>query len=118
MAKRIEGIHTDLPQMITGKRANNLGDGAWENTGAEGIREAAGTHLARIYIERLLSHMAQWVVIRPLFEVCEREKGYERGGRRRKEWWRKKATEKQLRATLVDSREAKRRRRSGGGMGM
>ena len=40
--------------MIMGKRAKQLGDGTWETPGAEGIQEAVGTQLARIYIERRL----------------------------------------------------------------
>ena len=116
--KRIEGTHMEFLQMITGKRANILGYGTWETPGAEGIRETAGTQLSRIYIEQRKATVAQWVAIRPLFEVGAREKGYEGEGRRRKGWWRQEATEKQLWDTLVDSREAKRRRRSSGEMGM
>ena len=52
IVKRIEGIHTDLLQMITGKRVNQLGDGTWETPGEEVIQEAAGTHSARMYVER------------------------------------------------------------------
>ena len=114
MANRIERTHTELLQMITGKRAKQLVDGTWETPGAEVIREAAGTQLDRIYIERRQANVAQWVALRPLFEVCAREKGYKGGGRRRKAWWRQKETEKQLQSTLADSREAKRGGRSGG----
>ena len=62
--------------------------------------------------------MAQWVVLRPLFEVCERETGFKGGGRRREAWWRQEATEKQLWDTLADSQSAKGRRRIAGEMGM
>ena len=118
MSKRVEGIHTKFLQMITEKRAKILGDGAWETLGAEGIREVAGTHPYMIYIEQRQATVAYWVALRPLFDICARETGYEGGGRRRKAWWRQEATEKHLRATLEDSREAKSRRRSGGEMVM
>ena len=104
--------------MITGKRTKQLGDGTWETTGAESMREAAVKQSARICIERRRATVAQWVALRPLFEVCSRETGYEGGGLRRKVWWSQDMTEKQLRTTLEDSRESKRRRRSGGEMGM
>ena len=104
--------------MIMGKRANKLGDGTWETPGTEGILEAEGTQSMRIYIERRKATVAQWVALRPLFEICARETGYEGGERRRKVWWHQEATEKQLRATLEDSREAKRRRGIGGEMGI
>ena len=118
MVKRIYGTHTEFLQMITGKRAKQLGDGTWETPGKEGIRESAGTQSARIYIEQRQATVTQWVVLYPLFQVCARDTGYAGGGRRRKVWWRQEATEKQLQATLEDSWEAKRRRRSGGEMGM
>ena len=79
MAKRIYGMHTNFLPMITRKRAKQLEDGTWETPGAEGIREAAGTQLDRIYIERCQTTVAQWVALRPLFEVCARETGYEGG---------------------------------------
>ena len=54
--------------------------------------------MARIYIEKQQAIVAQWVALRPLFEVCARETGYEGGRRSRKEWWRQEATEKNFRS--------------------
>ena len=50
MENRVEGTHTEFLRLITGKRSRRLGDGTWETPGAEGVREAAGTQLERIYI--------------------------------------------------------------------
>ena len=69
--------------------------------------------MTRTYIGRQQATVSRWVVLRPLFEVCTRETGYEGVGRRREAWWRQNATEKKLWATLASSQEAK-RRRSGG----
>ena len=88
------------------------------DSGGRRNTRGSGTQSARIYIEQQQATMVQWVALRPLFEVCAREKGYEGGGRRRKVCWRQEAMDKQLRATLEDSREAKRKRRSGGDMVM
>ena len=76
MENRIEGAHTDFLQMITGNRKKQLVDGTWETPGSEVILEAEGTQLDGIYIERQRETVAQWVVLRPLFEVCARETGY------------------------------------------
>ena len=92
LKNRIEGTHTEFLQEITGKRAKQLEDGTWEMPGAEGIREAAGTWSERTYIERRQETVAQWVALRPLFQVCAKETGYEGGGRRRKVWWRQEET--------------------------
>ena len=49
------------------------------DAGVEVIREAAGTKSASIYIERRQATVAQWLVLRPLFDLFTREKGYEGG---------------------------------------
>ena len=46
--------------------------------------------------------MAQWVALRPIFEVCTREKGYEEGGQRRDPWWKQEGPYNILRATLEE----------------
>ena len=38
--------------------------------------------------------MAEWVELRQILEVCDRETGYEGGGRRQEPWWRKTADRK------------------------
>ena len=109
--RKLEGTHIGLLRQITGKRARRLGDGTWKTPGAEVVREAAGTQSAMTYIGIRQATVAQWVVLRSLFKMCAREKGYEGGGRRRGAWWRQEAAEKQLRATLSGiSREDKRGR--------
>ena len=66
------------------------------------------------YIGRRQTTVAQWVALRPTFEVCNGEKGYKGGGLRKEAWWRQEATEKQLWYTLAGvSQEASRRRRQG-----
>ena len=107
MAKRVEGTHTEFLRLITGKRARRLGDGTWEIPGTEGVREASVIQSMRIYIEQRQATVGQWVALRPLFEVCERETGFKGGGRRREAWWRQEETEKKLRATLEDLQKAK-----------
>ena len=46
--------------------------------------------------------MADWVALFPVLEVCDRDTGYEEGGRRQEPWWRQMASRKQLSATLKD----------------
>ena len=118
MEKRIEGAHTELLKMITGKRTKLLGYGTWETLRAEGVREVARTQLASIHIEQRKATMAQLVALRPLFGVCSRETRYGGGGRRKEAWWCQEVTGKQLLDTLVYLREAKRMRIIGGEMGM
>ena len=67
MVKRVEGTHTEFLRLITGKRARQLGDGTWETQGTEGVQEALGTQLARIYLEQRQATVEHWVALRPLF---------------------------------------------------
>ena len=54
--------------------------------------------------------MAELVATRPILEVCERETGYEGGGRLKESWWRQMAARKQLIATLKEILMAARER--------
>ena len=51
--------------------------------------------------------MAQWVALRPLFELCARETRYEGGERSRKVWWIQEATEKNFKPPWKTHRELK-----------
>ena len=116
------GPHVFFLRQVTGKRERRRQDGTWRQEGAESVLKAAGTQDIRTYINRRQAKVAQWVAVRPIFEICVRETGYEGRGRRRTPWWRQTAADAQLRATLkeisADARE-RRRRESGrrGGRG-
>ena len=77
---KVEGIHTEFLCQIVWKQVRRLSGGTWETPGEEGVREAVGTKSARTYIERRRATVEQWVVLRPLFEVCAKETWYEGGG--------------------------------------
>ena len=47
------------------------------------MTEAAGTHLERTYIGKILGTVVHWVVLRTIFKVYIRETVYEGGGARR-----------------------------------
>ena len=51
------------------------------------------------------------MALRPILEVCDRETGYERGGRRREPWSWKMADRKKLSAGLIENLAAARARR-------
>ena len=50
MERKVERIHTGFIRQIKGKKSRQQRDGKWEKPGAEGMREAAGTQLAKTYI--------------------------------------------------------------------
>ena len=63
------------------------------------IRET-GTQTVGKYIGSRKTTVAEWVELRPIYEVCENEMGYNRGGRHREPWWRKTSPRAQLRDTI------------------
>ena len=69
LEKKMDGIHTGFLRQITGKQAQWLGDGMWVTTGADGVQEAVGTQSAMTYIGKLQGTVAQWVELRPIFDV-------------------------------------------------
>ena len=112
MYKKVEGAHTGFLIQFTGKRAQRIGDGTWETPGAEVVWKESVMKLAMTYICRRQATVAHWVALRPIFDLCAGEKGYEGVGHRTESCWRQEATKKQLRDTLAGvSGEAERRRR-------
>ena len=46
--------------------------------------------------------VVEWVALRPIFEVCEKETGYKGGGRVHEQWWRQTTAERHLKTTLKE----------------
>ena len=124
MAKKLEGVHMGFLRQVTRLKAKRLKDGSWQKVASDRVLQGAGTQPLQTYIGRRQATVAEWVALRPIFEVYAKETGYEGGGRLREPWWRQTAAEKQLRATLEDILVAamERRRqepsRRGGGEGV
>ena len=64
--------------------------------------QAAGTKPLRYYINRSQAAVAEWVAIRPIFEVCVKYTGYEGGGRVQDLWWQQATEEQQVKAMFKD----------------
>ena len=79
-----------------------MGNDTWRKDGEERVLQATGTKTLREYIERRQGAVAGWVSLRPIFQICANETGYEAGGRARRQWWRQTAAERQLQTTLKD----------------
>ena len=63
-------------RQIKEKRARREADGTWVTPKVELVREAAGTQSEITYIRRIQGTVAQWVALRPIFEVCVRDMVY------------------------------------------
>ena len=78
---------------------------------AETVLNKAVTWSLGTHIDRSQETVMEWLALHPILEVCDRDTGYEGGGRRRNLWWRQTAARKQLRATLKYISLAARERR-------
>ena len=70
--------------------------------GAEVVQEAAGTKSTITYTGRQQAIVAQWVALRPIFEVCAGETGYEGVYHRREAWCLQREDDKKLWATPIE----------------
>ena len=72
-----------LLRQIMGQMVVQREDKTWCQVSTEKVLEKAGHQSLRAYIDRSQATVAEWVALRPILEVCDRETGYEGGGRRR-----------------------------------
>ena len=80
MAQRLEGVYVGLLQPVTKSKSKRLRDGSWRKAAAKKFLQGAGTHLLRTYLDRRQVTVAEWVALRPIFDVCVRDTRYDDGG--------------------------------------
>ena len=54
---------------------------------ADRVLKKEGIQSLGDYIDRRQETVAEWVALRPILEVCDKETGYEGGGMLRERWW-------------------------------
>ena len=111
MSRKLEGVNMGFLRQIMGQRAVRRKERNWRQVAAEKVLEKAGTHSLGAYTDRRQTTVAEWVELRPILEVCDRETSYKGGGRCREPWWRQTADRKYLSARLKEIPEAARERR-------
>ena len=89
-------------RQVMRKKSQWLGDETWWEEGDDSVLQAVGTKHFREYINKKQAMLAEWVALRPIFEVCAKETVYEGGWRLREPWWQQAAAEQQLKSTLKD----------------
>ena len=73
--------------------------------------QAVGTKPLKTYIDKRKAKLVEWVALRPIFDICTKETGYEGGGDGVwDKWWRQAAAEQHLKAMLKEILEAERDR--------
>ena len=83
MSRKLEGAHVGLLRRIMKQRSVQQKDGIWRQVEAETVIENTVTQPLGTYIDRSQAKVSEWVALRPILEVYDRDKCYEGGGRRR-----------------------------------
>ena len=74
---------------ITGQKSKHQRDRTWRSAAAEKVIKEAVTQSLGAYIDKRQATVAEWVDLRLILEVCDKETGYKGGGMRQDTWWRK-----------------------------
>ena len=75
MPNKLKGVHVGLLQQETWMKSRRLGEETWTKEGTDRVIQVAGTKLLLEYIDKRQSTVAEWVALRPIFEVCAKETG-------------------------------------------
>ena len=100
MYRNLEGVHVGFLRQVMGKTSKRQMDRTWRSAEAASVIKETGTKTLRMYIDKCQEKVVEWVELSPIFEVSDRETGYEGGGRRQELWWRQTKAQNQLSATL------------------
>ena len=60
---------------MTGQKEKLQKDGTWRSESAENVLKKAGTQTLGAYIYRRHETVAEWVELRTILEICDRETG-------------------------------------------
>ena len=112
VSRKLGGVHVNFLRKIMEQKRKRLMDGTCRSEAASKVLKEAFTQTPGSYIDKRQAMVAEWVMLRKILDICDRETGYKGGGGRCELWWRKMASRKQLGATLEDISEAERAWRS------
>ena len=100
ISQKMEGAHVGFLRKMTGKKVKRQRDGNWRIKALAKALKEARTQTLGAYIDKRQEMVAEWVTLRPILNICDRETGYVGGGRRRDPWRRQTAARKHLSTTL------------------
>ena len=79
MYSNMEVVHVGLLGWTMEQRAVRQEDGTWRQVSAEKFLDNSVTPSPGTYIDRRQETVSEWVALRPILEVCDRETCYEGG---------------------------------------
>ena len=89
-------------QQVTKSKAKQLRDGPWRKASTNKVPQGADTRPLHTYLDRRQATVAEWGDLRPIFDVCTREKSCEVGWKLQVPWRRQAAAEKNLKEIVEE----------------
>ena len=80
MIQRLEVAHVSFLKKVTRKQAMRRMGISWRQVKSEAVLQGAETQTLMTYMDRRQATVAEFMAIRPIFDVCERYMGYKGGG--------------------------------------
>ena len=73
MYRNLELVHMVFLRQMIGHKAKRKRDETWISEGAAQALTEEGTETLGAYIENRQSTVSEWVALRPIMEICDRE---------------------------------------------
>ena len=86
MFRKLEGVHAGFLRQVMGQKSKRQRDGTWRSVAAAKVTKEAVTQTLKEYIDKRQVTVAEWVALRPIIDICNRDVGYKGGGSRREMW--------------------------------
>ena len=80
-----------LLRQVTGQKAKRQRYKTWRGASSSRVLKDAGNQTLGTYIDKWQATVVDWVVLRLILNICNKETGYEEGGRLCEPWWRQAA---------------------------
>ena len=78
-------------RQVTGHKSKKKKDGTWISVSAARVIKEAINQTLGAYIDKRQVTVAEWVALRPVLEICDRETGYKVEGGGSEPWWQQTA---------------------------
>ena len=80
MYRKLEGVHVGFLKQITGQSIVRKRDGTWRCVEVEKFLKKEVTQSIGAYIDKRQAAVVEWVHLRPILEVCDKETDLQGGG--------------------------------------
>ena len=81
--RKLKGVHVGFLRQVTGQTAKLQRDGIWISVAVDSVPKETRAQTLGMFIDKQYETVAEWVTLRPIIEVRNKDMDYKGGGRRR-----------------------------------